>query len=176
MNTRRFSDNKIGSFQAIILLNTTGTIFDSPGRKALQDYVHAGGGVVGIHAATDCEPEWPWYNRFMGAQFDSHPEQQVASLHKTALKHPATALLPDSWSRKDEWYNFKNFNNEVKVLLTLDESSYKGGTMNGYHPMAWYQDFECGKMFYTALGHTNESCSEPLLLQHAEAGIKSVLK
>lgn len=175
-DTTVFSDNKISDYNAIILLSTTGNVFDARGQQALQDYVHAGGGVVGVHAATDCEYEWPWYNQFMGAQFDSHPAQQTAVLHKTGLKHPSTAMLPGNWSRKDEWYNFKNVNPQVKVLLQLDESSYQGGKMNGHHPIAWYQDFEGGKLFYTGLGHTDESWHEPLFLQHLEAGIKSVLK
>lgn len=171
-----FSEGKISGYSGIILLSTTGNVFDTRGEKALQDYVHAGGGIAGIHAATDCEYDWPWYNQMMGAYFESHPEQQVATLHKTAIKHPATAMLPQDWSRKDEWYNFKNFNDKVKVILVLDEGTYKGGKMNGYHPAAWYQDFEGGKVFYTTLGHTDESYSEPLFLQHLEAGIKSVVK
>ncbi len=175
-DTSYFTDNRIAGFSAIVLLNNTGNVFDGKGEKALQDYVHAGGGIAGVHAATDCEYDWPWYNRMMGGWFDSHPAQQTATLHKTPLAHAATAMLPQDWSRKDEWYNFKNFNDQVKVLLLLDESSYQGGNMNGHHPAAWYQDFEGGKVFYTALGHTKESYSEPLFLQHLEAGISSVMK
>ncbi|GAO44222.1 ThuA domain-containing protein [Flavihumibacter petaseus] len=175
-DTALFSDNKISGYDAIVFLSTTGTVLSNEGEKALQDYVHAGGGIVGVHAATDCEYNWPWYNRMMGAWFESHPEQQVATLKKTTEVHPSTAMLPAEWSRKDEWYNFKNFNDQVKVVLLLDETSYKGGKMNGYHPAAWYHQFEGGKIFYTTLGHTKESYSEPLFLQHLEAGIRSVLK
>ena len=38
--------------------------------------------------------------------------------------------------------------------------------------MAWYHSFDGGRVFYTELGHTNESYTEPLFLQHILGGIK----
>ena len=61
-----FSPEKLGKFSAIVLLNTTGNVFGPKEEAALQQYVRAGGGVVGIHAAADCEYDWPWYNQLMG--------------------------------------------------------------------------------------------------------------
>ena len=87
-------------------------------------------------------------------------------------KHQSTKHLPAIWERKDEWYNFKDMNPEVNVLLKIDESSYTGGKNNNNHPMAWYHNYEGGRVFYTALGHTIESYSEPYFLQHLLGGIK----
>ena len=50
----------------------------------------------------------------------------------------------------------------MHVLITIDESSYKGGTNGAFHPMAWYHTVEKGRSFYTELGHTSESYSDVL--------------
>jgi type 1 glutamine amidotransferase len=39
------------------------------------------------------------------------------------------------------------------------------------HPVAWYHQYGGGRAFYTALGHTAESFSEPELLSHLLGGI-----
>ena len=58
------------------------------------------------------------------------------------------------------------------ILIKIDESSYEGGTNGLNHPVAWYHTFDGGRSFYTALGHTKESYSEKLFLQHLLGGIK----
>jgi type 1 glutamine amidotransferase len=107
----------------------------------------------------------------IGAYFSNHPAQQTASIILNDSNHLATKGLPAIWTRKDEWYNFKEISTHINVLLSLDEKSYKGGTNGANHPMAWYHEFEGGRVFYTALGHTNESYAEPLFLQHILGGI-----
>ncbi|MBO9591759.1 MAG: ThuA domain-containing protein [Niabella sp.] len=167
-----FTTENLKKYAAIIFLSTTGTLFDAAQQTALQDYVHKGGGIVGIHAATDAEYEWPWYNQMMGAWFLSHPKQQTATLNITDRTHISTKHLPAQWVRKDEWYNFKNINKDVKVLITIDEKSYEGGKNGAFHPMAWYHNFEGGRVFYTELGHVNESYEDPLFLKHILGGIR----
>ena len=132
--------------------------------------IQAGGGFVGIHAATDAEYHWGWYGRLVGAYFNGHPAQQEAILHVTDSTHAATRHLPRQWKRRDEWYNFKNLGKDLTILLTIDERSYQGGTNGASHPMAWYHDYDGGRAFYTELGHTSESYAEPLFLQHILGG------
>ncbi len=170
-----FSSNRLKKYKAIVFLSTTGKVFGPAQERALQQYIHNGGGYVGIHAATDCEYNWPWYNQLAGAWFLGHPEQQEATLLIVNKNHPATAGFPDTWTRKDEWYNFKNLNNSVTVLIKIDESSYKGGQNGTNHPMAWYHPFEGGRAFYTELGHTDESYAESLYLKHLLGGIEYAL-
>ena len=167
-----FNDNNLKQYSAIIFLSTTGTIFNDDQKAAIQKFIRSGRGFVGVHAATDTEYDWPWYNKLVGAYFLSHPKQQVAKLLVKDRSHPATKHLPEVWERKDEWYNFKNINPDIKVLITLDEKSYEGGKNGDFHPMAWYHNFEGGRVFYTGIGHTDESYDEPLLLQHLLGGIK----
>jgi hypothetical protein len=69
--------------------------------------------------------------------------------------------------RTDEWYNFRsNLRGRVKILATLDETTYSGGAMGADHPIAWCQLYDGGRAWYTAGGHTKESYSEPLFRQH----------
>jgi len=161
----------LNQYQAIIFLNTTGKILGEKQELALQDFMKKGKGFVGVHSATDCEFNWPWYIEMVGAHFDSHPSQQTAKLIVVNNNHIATQHLPAIWERKDEWYNFNNLNPEVNVLLKIDESSYTGGKNGNNHPMAWYHNYGGGRVFYTALGHTIESYTDPLFLQHLLGGI-----
>ena len=86
--------------------------------------------------------------------------------------HPSTKHLPDEWKRKDEWYNFQKLNPDVKVLINIDEKSYKGGANGDNHPMAWYHEYDGGRAWYTELGHTEESYTEENFLKHILGGIQ----
>lgn len=174
-NAALFTTQNLAQYKALIFLSTTGDLFDSTEEQALQQYVEKGGGLIGVHAATDAEYNWPWYGKTMGGYFESHPKQQQAKLIVVDASHPATKGLPKEWTRFDEWYNFKNLNPDVHVLLKLDETSYEGGKNGTNHPAAWWQDVGKGRVFYTTLGHTDESYAEPMFLQHLTGGILFVL-
>ncbi|MFT4093233.1 MAG: ThuA domain-containing protein [Niabella sp.] len=167
-----FTNANLKKYAAVIFLNTTGTILGEKEKEALKNYMHSGGGFVGVHAASDTEYDWPWYNKMVGAWFTSHPKQQVAKLVIKDSTHIATRYLPEIWERKDEWYNFRDINPDIQVLITIDEKSYEGGKNGDDHPMVWYHGFEGGRVFYTALGHGDESYSDPLFLQHLLGGIQ----
>ncbi len=168
-----FNSKNLKKYNAVIFLSTTGNVLNDEQQKAFESYIEHGGGFAGIHAATDTEYDWPWYNKLVGAYFNSHPKQQNAVLHVIDTTFIATKNLPTEWKRWDEWYNFKSIQLEdLHVLLTIDEKSYIGGENADFHPMSWYHDFDGGRAFYTALGHTDESFSEPFFLQHLLGGIK----
>lgn len=86
--------------------------------------------------------------------------------------HPATKGMPAEFERSDEFYSFKEINPDIKVLVKIDENSYKGGKNGDDHPMSWYHDYDGGRAFYTAMGHTDETFSEPLFLNHVYAGLQ----
>lgn len=167
-----FTYGRLKQYAAIIFLNTTGDVLGGAEEKALQQYIQHGGGFAGIHAASDCEYRWPWYVKLIGGNFESHPRPQPAKLKVLDRQHSATSALPEVWERADEWYNFKNLNPDVHVLLEIDETSYTGGKNGPHHPMAWWHAYDGGRVFYTALGHTNESYDEPLFIQHLAGGIQ----
>jgi cytochrome c len=148
-------------------------VLDANGRAAFERYVRAGHGYVGVHSASDTEYGWSWYGGLVGAYFAGHPAIQPAIVRVEDSSHPSTASLPTTWSRTDEWYNFRaSPRGAVQVLLTLDERSYAGGSMGADHPIAWYQAYDGGRAWYTAMGHTRESYLEPAFLAHLLGGIQ----
>ena len=107
------------------------------------------------HAATD---------------LNNRAEVQVADHH-----HLATRDLPDTYRFGDEHYNFaRSVRGTHHVLATLDETSYSPGEggMGADHPIAWSHEFQGGRAWFTAGGHTEESYSEPLFRRHLIGGIR----
>ena len=171
----RFTDTALARYRVIVFLSTTGDIFDADQKAAFERYIRSGGGFVGVHSASDTEYQWPWYGRLVGAYFESHPAIQRATVHIADANHPSTKGLPETWMRTDEWYNFRsNPRGAVHVLATLDESTYSGGKLGADHPIAWCQEIDGGRSWYTAMDHTSESYAEPFFRFHLLGGIESV--
>ena len=169
-----FTADNLRRYRAVVFLSTTGNVLDDAQQKAFEDYFRAGNGWVGIHAAADTEYEWPWYGKLVGAWFKGHPRNQQATVNVEDRTHRSTAMLPAEWKRLDEWYSFRsNPRSDVHVLASLDEKSYDPEKVPmGDHPIAWYHEFDGGRAWYTALGHTKESYSEKLFLEHVREGIE----
>jgi cytochrome c len=171
-NAEMFNEDTLKKYAAVVFLSTTGDLLNNYEEADFERYIQAGGGYVGIHAAADAEYDWGWYGRLVGGYFLSHPKIQQAKLNVVDASNISTKHLPKEWTRTDEWYNYKKLNPDVKVLLTIDESSYQGGENGKNHPMAWYHDYDGGRAFYTELGHTDESYSDENYLKHILGGIK----
>lgn len=161
----------LNNCKAVVFLNTTGDVLNDEQQEEFKKFIKNGGGFVGIHAAADTEYEWAWYGEMIGAYFESHPEQQQAIIEVVNTKHLSTKFLDKKWTKFDEWYNYKDINPNIKVLLNLVEKSYNGGKNGENHPIAWFQEFENGKIFYTGLGHTKESYTNSIFIKHLLGGI-----
>ena len=167
-----FKESRLKAYAAVIFLNTTGDVLDYPQQADFERYIQAGGGYVGVHSASDTEYDWEWYNGLVGAYFNGHPKIQDAKLNCLSHEHPSTSFLGKQWDKKDEWYNFKDINPDIKVLLEIDETSYKGGTNGDSHPMSWYHDYDGGRAFYTGMGHADETYLDSTFLKHLLGGIQ----
>ncbi len=169
-----FTEAVLKDCAAVIFLNTTGDVLNPIQESAFERYIQAGGGFVGIHSATDTEYDWPWYNKLVGAYFNGHPKIQEATMNVLNKTHASTLASEDTWTRTDEWYNFKDIYSEIDVLIEMDKNSYEGGTHEGQHPMSWYHEYDGGRSFYTGMGHTEESFKDPRFLKHLLGGIQYV--
>ena len=170
-----FSVANLKRYAAVIFLSTTGDVLDLGQQAAFERFIRSGGGFVGVHSAADTEYTWPWYGGLVGAHFRSHPQIQSGVIDVKDARHPSTVGLPRRWRRTDEWYNFaRNPRPAVRVLATIDEASYSpgDGAMGADHPIAWSHEYQGGRAWYTAGGHTDESYSEPLFLKHLLGGIR----
>jgi type 1 glutamine amidotransferase len=172
-----FDADNLVRYAAVVFLSTSGTVFDDDGqRETLRSFVRGGGGFVGVHAASTTESKWPFYGELVGARFARHPPVQSATLIVEDGSHPATAHLGDTWTLTDEWYDFtEDPRPRVKVLLSLDESSYAGGGMGPEHPVSWHHEVDAGRCFYTGLGHPIEAYTDQTFRVHLAGGIRSVL-
>ncbi|MFI6158431.1 ThuA domain-containing protein [Micromonospora haikouensis] len=169
----QFTTANLARFEAVIFLNTTGDVLNDSQQAAFESYIGAGGGYVGVHSAADTEYNWPFYGNLVGAWFASHPAIQQARVKVEDRAHAATAHLGQTWTRTDEWYDFRtNARSTAHVLASLDESSYSGGAMGGDHPHAWCKTYSGGRSFYTGGGHSQSSYSEAAFRSHLLGGIR----
>ena len=173
-----FTETQLSGFNAIVFLNTTLDVLDDSQQVAMERFIQAGGGFVGIHAAADTEWEgdWHWYRRLVGGVFKGHPNEpsnvQLARVNLEDAEHPLAKSLPVSFEIADEWYDYRDFYEFNKVILSVDEKTYIGGQHGDHHPITWYHDFDGGRSFYTGLGHTAETFSNPEFIKILLGGLK----
>jgi type 1 glutamine amidotransferase len=176
-----FTAEKLAAYKAIVFVSTTtdpkkpeSEWFVGPKRDALVGFLEAGNGVVGLHAAADSHYHWPWYGQMIGGYFERHPKGTPQALQTFVdSKFPGTEQLPRTITRNDEWYYYKDFNPLMHVLITVDPSTIGEGEADvNPNPVAWYHDFGGGRVFYSGLGHTSESYSEPYVVDLISAGLK----
>ncbi len=167
-DANQFTTANLARYEAVVFLNTTGDVLNATQQTAFESYIRGGGGYVGIHSASDTEYDWPFYGELVGTYFTSHPAIQQATVRVENRAHAATAHLSPAWTRTDEWYNFRgSVRSTARVLATLDESTYSGGSMGADHPHTWCKTVQGGRSFYTGSGHTQSS--------YGEAGFRAVV-
>lgn len=185
-----FNSAQLAKFKAVIFNNSTGEVINDEQKKALENYVENGGGLIGIHGAGDDSHHWDWYQKnLLGAAFSHHPLNP--QLQKTDLfLEPLTDStlrnqLPQQWTHTDEWYIFfenprnKGFNiiytiNGDKIipngnLLWIRDKTFG---MGKDHPVAWFKNTEKGRTFYTSIGHTGEAWSRKEFVQLLDNAIR----
>jgi type 1 glutamine amidotransferase len=165
-----FTPGRLAGYRAVVFLSSSGDVLDPAGRSALEAYVRGGGGFVGVHSAADTEYGWPFYGQLVGGRFANHPAVQPVTVR--FRPGPLTAGLPASWRVTDEPYNFRSRPVGVRVLATLDESTYSGGTMGADHPIAWSSEVGRGRSFYVGLGHPDAIWADPVFRRLLAAGIR----
>nr|WP_063818085.1 ThuA domain-containing protein [Herbidospora sakaeratensis] len=172
-DANQFTTANLAQYQAVVWLSTTGDVLNAAQQTAFQSYVASGGGYVGVHAAADTEYDWSWYGGLVGAYFASHPANQNAVVKVEDRSNVSTSHLPQTWTRLDEWYNYRtNPRSAARVLASLDESTYSGGSMGGDHPITWCQNYGGGRSWYTGMGHTQETFADTNFRQMLLGGIQ----
>jgi type 1 glutamine amidotransferase len=148
---------KHGALSVTAAVNTTTNAHLDAGKTALRQFMRSGGGFVGIHNAFGTEYNWPYYEGLLGnANYYNHGRDQDGTVQVVA-PDPSTAGLPSTWPFRDEWYNLRPFPTKVKFLLTVDASklalSNDHPGHGKFHPVAWCQYYDGGRVWVTTLGH-----------------------
>jgi hypothetical protein len=135
-------------------------------RAAFQTYMQNGGAWMGHHVcAFNTNPaDWDWYhNQFLGTgAFKSNTWGPTTAVLKCEDQtHPSTLRLPTTFtSSVSEWYSWNNdlrTNPNIKILCSIDPSSFPLGTdpnqtwYSGYYPIMWTN--KNYKMIYANFGH-----------------------
>ncbi|WP_199546045.1 ThuA domain-containing protein [Streptomyces sp. N35] len=174
-----FTDENLARFQAIVFNNTnstpeSGDLLDAGQRAAFQKYIRAGGGYVGLHAASASERDWDWYEGLVGAIFDKHPAVQTGRIKVLDQAHPSTKGLPQLWERTEEWYNWRtNPTGKVHTLAQIKVRDGIDGLDEGVdHPYSWCQNYDGGRSWFTAGGHASSAFQEEYFLKHLLGGIQ----
>lgn len=177
-----FAPDRLGRYDAIVFNNTTGELFDDPALKeSLLAYVRRGGGIVGVHAATDCFYKWADFGEMMGGYFDGHPWHEDVVCRIEEPDHPVLAAFGGrtEFKVKDEMYQFKTpySREKLRVLISLDPAQInlnKKGikrTDNDF-AVSWIRPYGQGRVFYCSLGHREEIFWNPVVLRHFLDGIQ----
>jgi uncharacterized protein len=177
---KSFTSDNLKRYKAIVFDNTNNEIFDNEEQKsALQNYMHAGGGFVGIHSASGSMREWPWFWQVLGGKFIRHAKMQTFTVKVKDAKDLSTAHFPATFQWTDEFYYTTNMPTGLHVVLAGDltkledpgKGKYPGKLFGDEFPLAWRHEVEGGRAFYTALGHQPEHYSDPLFTKHLLGGI-----
>ncbi len=168
-------------FDAVLMLSTTGELFDDPAmRQGVLDFVRGGKGWIGIHAATDCFYQWPEYGEMIGGYFDGHPWHEKVGIKIDDPKHPVNAVFGGNpFEIVDEIYQFKYpyARSKLHVLTSLDVTRTdmkKDGIhrTDGDFAVSWVRGYGRGRVFNCSLGHREEIYWNPTVLRHYLAGIQ----
>ncbi len=180
-----FSDaGALAEFDAIIFSNTSGNnILDATQRVNFENWVNAGGDVLGIHAASDTYRHstangnntgtWDYYAELIGASVQENPNHVDGTPTYTMQRvgaHPATYNVPDQWEKAEEYYYWENgFFAELNTpMLIVEETFGPNGEVNSYdapRPMSWYRTPGDSRVVYTALGHAASNFTDDMIFR-----------
>lgn len=161
-DTSVINDANLRRYQAFVMLHLAPFDMSYGQQAALQRFIEAGGGWVGIHAAgltgsSFLAPHtryWQWFEDFMGGVvYSPHPAYQQARLVIEDRGHPVCHGLPASFPISDEWYEFDHSpRSTVHVLASVDESTYHQNKPMGDHPIIWANE-RYPHTVYIGVGH-----------------------
>lgn len=139
-----------------VVLYATGHLNEltPPREKGLLDFVHNGGGFVGIHAAADCFRGNPRFIELLGSEFYDHPEHHEFTINIAKTEHYITTRMED-FAVYDEMYHLQKF--DPAQCTVLASTKWQGKDM----PMVYAREVGKGRQVYLANGHTDESWNHP---------------
>lgn len=171
-NWSNLNKQVLSEYQVVVFLDTRP---DSIGQRvAFQQYMEDGGAFLGFHFSafalenSDYEQNWDWYhNQFLGSgEYKGNTWRPTSAMLKVEDRnHPVTRRIPGTFrSAPNEWYSWKNnlrSNPDIKVLVSIDPSSFPLGTgpklyeiwHSGDYPVVWTNTKY--RMLYVNMGHND---------------------
>ncbi|HMJ68251.1 MAG TPA: ThuA domain-containing protein [Cyclobacteriaceae bacterium] len=181
-NPSKFTDQNLANYNFLMFPSTNQDVFDTDDQRvAFRRYIEAGGGFVGLHSVVGTERSWDWFKKMLGGTFAWHPTFQKYTVRVIDTDHPSMAGIPTVWERSDECYFVKEMYPGIRPIMaqdltTLDKKDSvriksSSGPYAQLYPAAWYQTYDGGTIWITALGHDKTDYSEPMYLKHIFNGM-----
>ncbi|QNF34037.1 ThuA domain-containing protein [Adhaeribacter swui] len=183
-----FTPENLKKFTLLLFPSTNNDVFNTPEQRlAFRRYMQSGGGFVGLHSVIGTERNWTWFKQMLGGSFVWHPKFQNLKIQVIDPTHPSAQGLPKVWEKQDECYFMKDLYPGARAFMAHDltvldrtdaaESEKIKNTAGPYttlYPAAWYQTFDGGHVWITALGHAKTDYQDPTYLRHIWQGIQYV--
>jgi len=181
-----FEPDKLKQFDAVIINNCTGSLFKGDAarearlKKSLLDFVTSGGGLVGVHAATDAFYKWPEYGEMMGGYFWGHPWHEKVTVKMDDPDHALSkAVGQKTFQIADEIYQIRDpySRQKLRILMSIDVTKTNMNKKSirrkdNDFGVSWIRSYGKGRVFYCSLGHRNEIFWNPMILKYYLDGIQ----
>jgi type 1 glutamine amidotransferase len=133
-------------------------------------------------AGADADP----YIRMLGGELIVHGTQQLARVSVIDPKFPGLAARGDGFELQDEWYSLADFSPDLHVLLLQDTAHMRDLNANGTtwppagwdtpykrppYPSTWARMHGTGRVFYTSIGHREDTWLNPVFLDLLFGGL-----
>ena len=181
----KFTDQNLANYNLLVFPSTNQDVFDTDEQRvAFRRYIEAGGGFVGLHSVIGTERSWDWFKKMLGGTFSWHPVFQKYTVRIIDNGHPSMDGIPEAWERSDECYFVKEMYPGIRPIMahdltTLDKKDSvriksSSGPYGQLYPAAWYQYYDGGTIWISALGHDKNDYSDPTFMKHVFNGMNWV--
>ncbi|MDB6113408.1 MAG: hypothetical protein JWQ83_2232 [Lacunisphaera sp.] len=126
------------------------------------------------------------YTQMLGGELIIHGTQQMGRVRVIDPKFPGMTGHGETFERQEEWYSMTNFAPDLHVLLLLDTGTMHDANANGTdwppagwdtpykrpsYPVTWAHLYGKGRVFYTVMGHSEETWRDPIFQEILFGGI-----
>jgi len=130
------------------------------------------------------------YIRMLGGELIVHGTQQIAKSRVVDPGFPGLAYFGESFQMMEEWYSMTDFSPDIHVLLVVETDSMRDPNAGpdwpppgGYipyqrppYPSTWARMHGKGRVFFTAIGHREDTWSNPMFHEILFGGLAWVVK
>ena len=126
------------------------------------------------------------YLQMLGGELIVHGTQQIGTVRVIDPKFPGFAHRGESFELLEEWYSMTEFAPDLHVLLLQDTAHMRDPNANGTnwppagwdtpyqrppYPSTWAHLYGKGRVFYTSIGHREDTWMNPVFQEILFGGI-----
>lgn len=176
-STASYTDNELMQSLDLVIQHITMSEMSNRESKGLRDAIARGVGLAGCHGGLgDSFRNDTEYQYMVGGQFVKHPGGQID--YEVTISNstdPITAGIND-FSLKTEQY-YMHFDPNIEILATTSFSGQHDAWIDGVEmPVVWKKTYGKGRVFYSALGHSEDIFEIPKAWNIMTRGIEWAVK